>query len=96
MKKGKKKIKISNFEKFIYAVTIMLVVSFPFISVSSKSILSKVNYEVEEIKEEISSQTKTNESLQMKINELASLENLENVAKEMGLTYTYNSVKTVE
>ena len=32
----------------------------------------------------------------MKINELASLENLENVAKNMGLSYTYNSVKTVK
>ena len=32
----------------------------------------------------------------MQVNELASLENLESVAKEMGLVYTYNNVKVVE
>ena len=31
-----------------------------------------------------------------KINELASLENLESVAKKMGLSYTSNSIKTIE
>ena len=32
----------------------------------------------------------------MKINELASLENLEAVAKKMGLSYTNNSIKTID
>ena len=35
-------------------------------------------------------------NLKMQVNELASLENLENIAKEMGLVYTYNNVKVVE
>ncbi len=96
MRKTKKKLKLTKGERFIYIFTIILLLSFPFLSVFSKSHLSQVNYEVEEVKEEISGQAKTNESLQMKINELASLENLETVAKEMGLSYTYNSVKTVE
>ena len=69
---------------------------FPLFSVYSKSILSKVNYEVEEIKEETEKRTKTNEDLKMQVNELASLENLESIAKEMGLVYTYNNVKVVE
>lgn len=96
MKKTKKRLKMTKFEKLLYTLTIILVLSFPFLSVFSKSFLSKVNYEVEEAKEEIASQSKTNESLQMKINELASLKNLENIAKEMGLSYTYNSVKTID
>ena len=65
-------------------------------SVFAKSELSKVNYEVEETKEKISYQSKTNESLEMKINELVSLENLQKLAKEMGLSYTSGSVKVVE
>jgi hypothetical protein len=32
----------------------------------------------------------------MKIDELASLDNLENVAKEMGLSYTSDSIKILE
>ena len=32
----------------------------------------------------------------MKINELASLDNLEEVAENMGLSYTNSNVKTVE
>ena len=96
MKKTKKRLKMTRFEKLLYTLTIVLVLSFPLLSVFSKSFLSKVNYEVEEAKEEIATQAKTNESLQMKINELASLKNLENIAKEMGLSYTYNSVKTID
>ena len=96
MKKNKKKVKISNYEKFLFAFTFVLLVFFPVLSVYAKSTLSKVNYEVEEKKEQIAIQSKSNQSLQMKINELASLENLEAVAKELGLTYSSSSVKTIE
>lgn len=96
MKKTKKKLKIGKYEKFLFALTFVLVVFSPVLSVFAKSTLSKVNYEVEAKKEEIALQTKSNQSLQMKINELASLENLEAIAKELGLSYTSNSVKTVE
>ena len=65
-------------------------------SVYAKSALSEINYEVESSRDEISVQNKNNESLQMKINELASLENLEEVAKKMGLSYTSNSIKTID
>ena len=94
MQKIKKK--LTKFELIVYTFTIILSMLFPLFSVYSKSILSKVNYEVEEIKEETEKRTKTNEDLKMQVNELASLENLESIAKEMGLVYTYNNVKVVE
>lgn len=94
MKKIKKK--LTKFEKFMFVITFMLVVLSPVINVFAKSELSKVNYEVEEAKEKISYQSKTNESLEMKINELVSLENLQKLAKELGLSYTSGSVKIVE
>ncbi len=94
MKKIKKK--LTKFEKFMFVITFMLVVLSPVINVFAKSELSKVNYEVEETKEKISYQSKTNESLEMKINELVSLENLQKLAKELGLSYTSGSVKVVE
>ncbi len=90
------KIKLTRFEKLMFFITFVLVVLSPVMSVFAKSELSKANYEVEETKEKISLQTKTNESLEMKINELVSLENLQDIAKEMGLSYTSSSIKVVE
>lgn len=88
--------KLTKFEKFMFTITFILIVLSPVMSVFAKSELSKVNYEVEETKEKISTQSKTNESLEMKINELVSLENLQKLAKELGLSYTSGSVKVVE
>ena len=89
------KIKFSKLEKIIYFSTFVIaLLFFPLMSVFSKSMLSKANYEVEFVKDEISVQS--NESLQMKINELASLENLESIAKERGLSYNSNSVKIID
>ncbi len=95
MKKRKKK-KLSGFERKLLFLTIVLVLFSPFATVCASSMLSKANYEVEVTREEVATQEKSNESLQMKINELASLENLQKVAKKVGLSYTSNSVKTIE
>lgn len=91
-----KKAKLTKFEKLLYFFTVALVLSFPIVSLFSKSALSKVNYENEKLKSQIVTQTKQNESLTMKINELASLENIEAIAKTMGLSYNNNSIKVVE
>ncbi len=96
MKKTKKKLKLSKFERLLFFTTLLLLVMSPILSVYAKSSLSKANYELESTKDEISVQEKSNQSLQMKINELASFDNLEEVAKKQGLSYTSNSIKTVE
>ena len=66
------------------------------IIVFEKSTLSKMNYEVEKLKNKISTQEKENESLQMKINELASLENIQKVIQDEGLFYDNNSIKNID
>lgn len=96
MKKHKKKLKITKFERVMLTLTLILLVLSPILSVYAKSSLSKANYELESAKDEIDIQEKSNQSLQMKINELASFDNLESVAKKQGLSYTSNSIKTVE
>jgi len=96
MKKRKKKAKFTKFEKFLLVITLMIGFSYPFMSIFAKSTLSEMNYKLESNKEKIAEQSKNNESLKMKINELASLENLESVAKKMGLSYTSNSIKTID
>ena len=92
----KKRVKMSKFERLIYIFAVTLVVSAPITIVFSKATLSQINFEVEKQKKEIKEQNKTNESLSMKINELASLDKIQEVAKEEGLSYNNNNIKNVE
>ena len=98
-KKTKTKVKKSKFTKYeivLFVITGLICLSFPFMSIFAKSNLSEVSYKLESVKTEIRKQNKNNESLEMKINELASLDNLDHVAKKMGLSYTSNSIKTIK
>lgn len=96
MRKVKKRLKMSKFEKLLYSFTLVLVLAVPFVLVFSQATLSEINFEVEKLNKKISSQEKTNESLTMKINELASLEKIQEIAKEQGLTYNNNNIRSIE
>lgn len=96
MRKVKKRLKMSKFEKLLYTLAVFLLVVSPVSIVFSKATLSKINFEVEKQKKEIESQEKTNESLSMAINELASLTKIQEVAEQQGLSYNNNNIKTVE
>lgn len=95
MRKVKKRIKISKFEKLLYTLALFLLVISPVSIVFSKATLAKINFEVEKQKKEIEEQQKTNESLAMTINELASLTKIQEVAEKQGLSYNNNNIKTV-
>lgn len=86
---------MSKFEKLIYTLALFLLVISPVSIVFSKATLANVNYEVEKQKKQIEEQEKTNESLAMTINELASLTKIQEVAAEQGLSYNNNNIKTV-
>ena len=58
--------------------------------------LSKSNIEVERIKNKIEKQETINESISMKINELASLSNIQDIAKEYGLSYQNENIVVVK
>ena len=93
MRKIKKRLKMSKFEKLLYTLALFLLVISPVSIVFSKATLANINYEVE--KQKIEEQQKTNESLAMTINELASLTKIQEVAEEQGLSYNNNNIKTV-
>ncbi len=95
MRKVKKRLKMSRFERLLYTFLIVVLLSTPFMLVFSQATLSKINYEVEKEKRNITTQEKKNESLTMKVNELASLEKIQEVAKEQGLSYNNNSIRTI-
>lgn len=95
MRKVKKRLKMSKFERLIYTLAIFLLVISPVSIVFSKATLASVNYQVEKQKQKIEKQQKTNESLSMTINELASLTKIQEVAQTEGLSYNNNNIKTV-
>lgn len=92
----KKKIKrVSKFSKLISSLLFIMLLSLPIISIGTKAFVSKLNFEVESLKTKIKKQDKTNQSISMKINELSSLENIQSVAKEYGLSYNNENIKVV-
>lgn len=95
MSKKVVKRKTSKFVKLIYTLAILMLISFPIVSITSKAFVSKLNFDVEKLKKQQEKHEKTNQSLTMKINELASLENIQEVAKEYGLEYNNDNIKVV-
>lgn len=95
MRKVKKRLKMSKFERLVYVFTVVMLVAMPFALVFSQATLSEINFEVEKLNKKIDAQEKKNESLTMKINELASLDKIQEVAKQQGLTYNNSNIKTI-
>ncbi|MCI7554192.1 MAG: cell division protein FtsL [Tenericutes bacterium] len=96
MKKSRKKVKFYTLDKFMITLIVLLVVAMPVLIVYSKSTLSESNIELERIKRKIEKQESINESVSMKINELASLSNIQDVAKEKGLDYNNDNIIVVK
>lgn len=95
-KKAKTRLQMSKFERLLYTFALFLLVMSPISIVFSKATLANINYEVERQKKEIETQKKTNESIAMTIDELASLTKIQEVAQQQGLSYNNNNIKTVD
>ena len=97
MKRRKKKAnaKLIKFEKRYSAFAAVALVFLWVVSFFTKVSLSSINVEVERLNKEVKKQEKTNQSLTMKINELASLENIQSVANSEGLAYNNGNIVIV-
>lgn len=95
-KNNSKSIKFVKGEKIFATLIVLLLVLMPVLTVSSKSILSKSNIELEKIKNKVEKQEGINESLEMQINELASLSNIQDVAKTYGLSYNNDNIIVIK
>lgn len=98
MKKNNKvvKFKVLKLEKILYVCIVILVILIPLVSVITSAKLSETNILVEELNYKISNQNAINESYIMQINELGSLENVQQIALEHGLVYNYENIKDIE
>lgn len=96
MKKNKKKVKFLKGEKiFIFLIALFGTLA-PIVTVSSKSMLSRSNIDLEKIKKKVEKQENINESLEMQVNELASLSNIQDIAKEYGLSYNNDNIIVIK
>ncbi len=91
-KNNKKTLKI---EKLIYTLIVIVAVLIPIVNVFSKALLSQTNIEVEQLETKIDKQVGINDSLDMQINELASLDKIQNVANNLGLSYNNDNIKLI-
>ena len=93
-KKGKK-VKLLKGEKMMNTLLLVLIVAIPLFNVYTSSLLSETNNEVEKFRKNIERQELVNQGLSMQIDELASLENIQNVADNFGLSYNNSNIKSV-
>ena len=96
MKKTRKRVKVCGVDRLRIMVIALLIVFTPVLVVYSKSTLSESNIELERIRRKVEKQESINESVAMKINELASLSNIQDVAKEHGLDYNNDNIIVVK
>lgn len=96
MTKTKKKQKHEKVEKFLYRLGVTLTIFLIIGIVSGKSALARINLEVQKLSNEVDDKLEENQSLVMKINEMASLENIQSVSEDMGLAYNNDNIKTIE
>ena len=95
MKKSKTGRLINRERRFIVFGAVLLLFLWG-VSFFMKNSLASINIEVERLSRDIKEQKEVNQSLTMKINELASLENVNIVANEIGLAYNNDNIRLVK
>ena len=95
MGKKDKTSKLIKFEKKFTTLGAIIIFALWGISFFAKNSLSSINIEVERLARNVKNQKETNQSLTMKINELASLENINAVANQAGLAYNNGNIRII-
>ncbi len=92
--KKKRYIKVKG-EGMITTMMILFIVGVLFTNFIGQAMLQSNNSELQRLKSKINTQEKMNASIQMKINELASLDNAIQVADTFGLEYNNSNIKVI-
>lgn len=94
MKKRKQK-GAAKIEKFIYKMFVLTTIILIIGIVYSRAALSKIDLEVQELNNTIKEETEDNQSLVMRINEMVSLENIQEISNSLGLAYNNDNIVSV-
>lgn len=97
MKKEKKKKQfLCRFERFMYKLCITAIIGLIVAIVCSETSLAQTNVEVQKMGKKVTEQKKKIESLEMKIDEMTSLDNIKEISEEYGLSYHSENIKTID
>ena len=83
-------------ERVCLIVMIILGILVPTLVVYTQATLSKSDIEVESLKSKVTRQKENNQSLSMQVDELASLSNIQCIAKEYGLSYNNDNIIVID
>ncbi len=95
-KEKKKKRFLSSFERLMYKLCIIIIIGLIVGIVCSETSLAQTNVEIQKLERDVEKQKKVNESLNMKIDEMTSLDNIKEVSEQYGLSYHSENIKTIE
>lgn len=93
--KNQKKYKLLKGEKSMYVLLGLLILIVPIFNVFTSALLSQTNTEVERLRSKIEKQELTNDGLNMQVDELSSLESVQEVVSEYNLSYINSNIKTI-
>jgi cell division protein FtsL len=96
MKKKHKKQFLSSFERSTYKLLITVIVLLLLGIVFGKTKLAQVNIEVQNLTNKVDNQKNKNSSLEMKIDEMTSLDRIKQVSEANGLKYNSENIKTIK
>lgn len=97
MKKKKvRKVKLTKIEKLLYSSAILCMGGLVLLKVFFVANIGNLKLSIEKSNLEVSNQSKKNESLVMKVNELTSFDNIKDIVKDMGLAYNKDNIVIIE
>ena len=80
----------------MYKICIFVIVLLVVLIVCGQTSLAQINLEVQKLSKEVDNQKNTNKSLEMKIDEMTSLDRIKKVSEEYGLSYNSDNIKTIK
>ncbi len=95
MTKKKKVNKAVKRERKLYRLFLITTVFLVIGIIYSRASLSKLNLEIQDLNNQIKTESEDNQSLAMKINEMVSLDKIREVSDKQGLKYNNNNIKSV-
>lgn len=98
MKNNKKKKQqfLCSFERFMYKLCIGVIILLIVGIVCGQTSLAQINLEVQKLSKEVDNQRKFNGSLEMKIDEMTSLDRIKQVSEKYGLSYNSDNIMTIK
>jgi len=96
MKNKKKKRFLCSLERFVYKFCIFIIIILIIGIVCGQTTLAQINLDVQKLTAKVEEYKDQNESLSMKIDEMTSLDKIQKISEEYGLSYNSDNIKTID